>query len=180
MLSRVSPKNKASGIPCKKQPACLCPCPPSVCVAFGGGLYYHGGFCKPEKGGNSRRESRSIITLAQPSPARTANGADGGRLAKKPPPRTHTDTIVVGEEWPDPVEEAAARERAQDAEFDNLAKAFEGRHAAIDGIMDKVRRCGSSALHVALFRPPVASSRWSCVPPHNGSVCAHISSHYPC
>ncbi|KAF7799278.1 hypothetical protein EIP86_010510 [Pleurotus ostreatoroseus] len=65
------------------------------------------------------------------------NGRGGGK-SLKPPTRTHTDTIVVGEEWPDPAQAEQEREKALDAEFDNLTKTFEGRHAAIDGIMEKL------------------------------------------
>ena len=76
-------------------------------------------------------------------------GASEGRLTKKMPARTHTDTIVVGEEYPDPAEEEQEKRKAREAEFDTLAKTFEGRHAAIDGIMDKVR---SLLLPAALSR----------------------------
>ncbi|THG97731.1 hypothetical protein EW026_g4331 [Hermanssonia centrifuga] len=60
------------------------------------------------------------------------------RHPKKGPVRTHTDTIVVGEEWADAAEEEHDKRKARDAEFENLAQAFEGRHAAIDEIMDKL------------------------------------------
>jgi hypothetical protein len=65
-------------------------------------------------------------------------GGDGRMLKKAAHARTPTDNIL-GEEWPDPAEEEEDKWRERDAEFANLAQAFEGRHASIDNIMDKVR-----------------------------------------
>lgn len=57
---------------------------------------------------------------------------------KKGQGRTHSDTIV-GEEWPDPEQIEQEQKKARDAEFESLAKAFEGRHTAIGKIMNKAR-----------------------------------------
>ncbi|THH33563.1 hypothetical protein EUX98_g672 [Antrodiella citrinella] len=68
--------------------------------------------------------------------------ADGGRGGQKRPQgpgsRMRTDTIGAGDEWVDAEQEANARKKAKDAEFTKLAESFEGRRAAIDGMMDKV------------------------------------------
>ncbi|PCH33877.1 hypothetical protein WOLCODRAFT_141847 [Wolfiporia cocos MD-104 SS10] len=52
--------------------------------------------------------------------------------------RMNTGTIRPTEEWEDPGEAEEQRRAARDAEFANLAEAFEGRRVAIDGIMDKL------------------------------------------
>ena len=68
-------------------------------------------------------------------------GAGDGRVPKKAHTRTPTDNIL-SEGWPDPMEEEEDKNRERDAEFASLAQAFEGRHASINNIMNKVRtRC---------------------------------------
>lgn len=44
------------------------------------------------------------------------------------------------EEWEDPGQAEDQRKTARDAEFANLAEAFNGRRTAIDGIMNKARK----------------------------------------
>lgn len=65
-------------------------------------------------------------------------GVGDARKPKRGPQRTHSDTIV-GDEWPDLAEVEHEQNKARDAEFASMAQAFEGRHAAIGKIMDKVR-----------------------------------------
>jgi hypothetical protein len=64
-------------------------------------------------------------------------GTADNRKPKRGPTRTHSDTIG-GEDWPDLAEVETEQNRIRDAEFDSLSQAFEGRHAAIGKIMDKV------------------------------------------
>lgn len=64
-------------------------------------------------------------------------GQSEGRNPKKGQSRAHSDTIM-GDEWPDADQIEQELHKARDVEFDGLAKAFEGRHAAIGKIMNKV------------------------------------------
>ncbi|EKM48511.1 uncharacterized protein PHACADRAFT_33847 [Phanerochaete carnosa HHB-10118-sp] len=64
-------------------------------------------------------------------------GAADGRVLRKAHARTPTDNVHSGE-WPDPAEEEEDRKRERDTQFANLTQAFEGRHASIDNIMNKV------------------------------------------
>lgn len=70
----------------------------------------------------------------------TSDGGRGGQKRQPGPTRMRTDTIGVTDEWVDAEQEAKAREKARDAEFTKLTESFEGRRAAIDDIMGKVRR----------------------------------------
>lgn len=65
-------------------------------------------------------------------------GTGEGRKPRRGAARTHSDTIV-GEEWPDLAEVEQEKEKAREGEFASLSQAFEGRHAAIGNIMEKVR-----------------------------------------
>ncbi|CAL1695229.1 unnamed protein product [Somion occarium] len=66
---------------------------------------------------------------------------DGGRgNSKRPagvPARMASDTIGV-DEWVDTGDDDKSTKTARDAEFSNLSETFEGRRAAIDGIMNKL------------------------------------------
>lgn len=64
-------------------------------------------------------------------------GQSDGRNPKKGQTRAHSDTIM-GDEWPDADQIEQELHKARDVEFEGLAKAFEGRHAAIGKIMNKV------------------------------------------
>ncbi|OCH94759.1 hypothetical protein OBBRIDRAFT_884541 [Obba rivulosa] len=65
------------------------------------------------------------------------NEARASRRAATDMSRVHTDTIS-GDEWDNTDDADQHRKDAQDAEFTKLAKMFEGRRAAIDGIMNKL------------------------------------------
>lgn len=65
-------------------------------------------------------------------------GAGEGRIMKRAHVRTPTDNML-SEEWPEPGQEEEDKKKERDAEFSKLAQAFQGRHAAIDDIMTKVR-----------------------------------------
>ena len=81
------------------------------------------------------RELQSEIAVMHVQMEGVGNG--DGRVPKKVHTRTPTDNIM-GEDWPDPGQEEEDKKRARDAEFANLAQAFEGRHTSVDTIMKKV------------------------------------------
>ncbi|KAI0348358.1 hypothetical protein BDW22DRAFT_1319673 [Trametopsis cervina] len=70
-------------------------------------------------------------------------GAGNSRKPKRSATRTHSDTIV-GEDWPDPAEVEQEQSKARDVEFASLSQVFEGRHAAIGKIMDKLDELSKS------------------------------------
>lgn len=125
--------------------------PEPICDPFSGGLAYILPAPSPDDAdaGNSSEQSKDELwaqlgrirelqsEIAVMHAQMEGIGGGDGRNLKKAPTRSPTDNIL-GEEWPDAAHDADDKKRERNADFDNLSKAFEGRHNAVDGIMNRV------------------------------------------